>query len=69
MTGSAASGRRVVYLGGYAGRGRYEDGTRASVERILTIAQNQHRNAGLDWTCFEAAALVSCGSPSRPRRD
>jgi three-Cys-motif partner protein len=52
MTGSAARGRRVVYLDGYAGRGRYEDGTRASVERILTIAQNQHRNAGLDWTCF-----------------
>lgn len=64
MTGSAARGRRVVYLDGYAGRGRYEDGTRASVERILTIAQNQHRNAGLGWTCFfveqddESAAVL-----------
>jgi three-Cys-motif partner protein len=52
MTASAGRRRQVVYLDGYAGRGRYADGTRASVERILTIAQNQHRTIGLDWTCF-----------------
>lgn len=64
MAGSAARGRRVVCLDGYAGRGRYEDGTRASVGQILTIAENQHRDAGLDWTCFfveqddESAAVL-----------
>lgn len=39
-TGSQAAG--VVYLDGYAGRGRYEDGTAASAERILQIAENQN---------------------------
>ena len=38
-TGSRAPG--VVYLDGYAGRGRYEDGTPGSAERILQIAENQ----------------------------
>jgi len=38
-TGSHAVG--VVYLDGYAGRGRYEDGTPASAELILQIAVNQ----------------------------
>ena len=38
-TGSTAPG--VVYLDGYAGRGRYEDGRPASAERILQIAENQ----------------------------
>ena len=38
-TGSKAPG--VVYLDGYAGRGRYEDETPGSAERILQIAQHQ----------------------------
>jgi three-Cys-motif partner protein len=38
-TGSQSAG--VVYLDGYAGRGRYEDGTPASAERILQIAVKQ----------------------------
>jgi three-Cys-motif partner protein len=40
-TGSRAPG--VVYLDGYAGRGRYEDGTPGSAERILQIAEEQGR--------------------------
>lgn len=38
-TGSQAAS--VVYLDGYAGRGRYDDGTAASAERILQVAENQ----------------------------
>lgn len=38
-TGSQAEG--VVYLDGYAGRGRYEDGRPASAELILQIAESQ----------------------------
>lgn len=38
-TGSVASG--VVYLDGYAGRGRYQNDKPASAERILQIAENQ----------------------------
>ena len=38
-TGSRAPG--VVYLDGYAGRGRYQDGRPASAEQILQIAENQ----------------------------
>jgi three-Cys-motif partner protein len=38
-TASRATG--VVYLDGYAGRGRYDDGSPASAERILRIAQSQ----------------------------
>lgn len=50
MTGSI--GRRVVYLDGYAGRGRYTDGTPASAEKILMAAQSQFERVGLAWTCF-----------------
>ncbi|MEV0826350.1 three-Cys-motif partner protein TcmP [Nonomuraea rubra] len=35
MVGSTAKGRRLVVLDGFAGRGRYPDGTPASAERIL----------------------------------
>ena len=48
-TGSAAPG--VVYLDGYAGRGRYEDGRPASAERILQIAENQ-RSRGISYRLF-----------------
>src|SRR3954464_918823 len=50
MTGSI--GRRVVYLDGYAGRGRYTDGTPASAEKIMMVAQQQFERVGLAWTCF-----------------
>jgi three-Cys-motif partner protein len=48
-TGSAAPG--VVYLDGYAGRGRYEDGSPASAERILQISENQGR-IGVSYRLF-----------------
>jgi three-Cys-motif partner protein len=48
-TGSAAPG--VVYLDGYAGRGRYDDGSPASAERILQIAENQGAK-GINYRLF-----------------
>jgi three-Cys-motif partner protein len=48
-TGSRAPG--VVYLDGYAGRGRYQDGRPASAERILQIAENQG-NQGINYRLF-----------------
>lgn len=51
MTSSRA-GRRVVFLDGYAGRGRYENGQAGSAERILQIAEHQMRSVGLAWTCY-----------------
>jgi three-Cys-motif partner protein len=52
MTGSRATARRVVFLDGFAGRGRYRDGSPASAERILRIAQNQGERRTVFWTCF-----------------
>lgn len=52
MTGSRRAGHRVVFLDGYAGRGRYANGEPASAERILMMAQAQHASVGLAWTCF-----------------
>jgi len=52
MTGSRAQARRVVFLDGYAGRGRYQDGSPASAERILKIAQHQGAAGAVSWTCF-----------------
>ncbi len=48
-TGSKSNG--VVYLDGYAGRGRYEDGTPGSAERILQIAEEQSRR-GIGYRLF-----------------
>jgi three-Cys-motif partner protein len=48
-TGSRAHG--VVYLDGYAGRGRYQDGSPASAERILQIAENQGAR-GISYRLF-----------------
>lgn len=50
MTGSIA--RRVVYLDGYAGRGRYTDGKPASAEKIMMVAQAQFERVGLAWSCY-----------------
>jgi hypothetical protein len=52
MTGSRSEARRVVYLDGFAGRGRYDDGSPASPERILRIAQHQGTKGTVAWTCF-----------------
>jgi len=51
MTGSRA-GKRVVFLDGFAGRGRFGDGSPASAERILRIAQHQGDKGTVTWTCF-----------------
>ena len=48
-TGSQAAS--VVYLDGYAGRGRYDDGTPASAELILQIAENQNAS-GIHYRIF-----------------
>ncbi len=48
-TGSKSNG--VVYLDGYAGRGRYDDGTPGSAERILQIAEDQARG-GITYRLF-----------------
>jgi three-Cys-motif partner protein len=48
-TGRVASG--AVYLDGYAGRGRYEDGTPGSAERILQIAEF-HGERGIPYKLF-----------------
>jgi three-Cys-motif partner protein len=65
MTGSRATAKRVVFLDGFAGRGRYKDGSPASAERILRIAQRQGASGTVFWTCFfveleddSAAALI-----------
>ena len=64
MTGSRATARRVVFLDGFAGRGRYGDGSPASAERILRIAQGQGTSGTVYWTCFfvelddESAAVL-----------
>jgi three-Cys-motif partner protein len=42
----------VVFLDGFAGRGRYDDGSPASPERILRIAQHQGTKGTVAWTCF-----------------
>jgi hypothetical protein len=52
MTGSRSTEKRVVFLDGYAGRGRYEDGTPGSAERIMKIAYHQFATANLAWTCY-----------------
>ena len=43
ITGSRAPGRRVVVLDGFAGRGRYRDGSPASAELILQTSVNANR--------------------------
>jgi three-Cys-motif partner protein len=52
MTGSRSTAKRVVFLDGYAGRGRYDDGRPASAELVLRMAQNQGNKGTVAWTCF-----------------
>ncbi|MEV8393477.1 MULTISPECIES: class I SAM-dependent methyltransferase [unclassified Streptomyces] len=42
MTGTQSHDKRVVYLDGYAGEGRYENGEPASAEIALRVASH-HR--------------------------
>jgi hypothetical protein len=42
-TGSTSTKRSVVYLDGYAGRGRYENGAPGSAELILKVAEDYGR--------------------------
>ncbi|WP_326581666.1 three-Cys-motif partner protein TcmP (plasmid) [Actinacidiphila glaucinigra] len=51
MTGTQSHDRRVVYLDGYAGEGRYENGEPASAEIALQVAEH-HRAMGLNLSCF-----------------
>src|SRR5690348_5065034 len=51
MTSTQSQSRRVVYVDGYAGEGRYEDGDPASAEIALRVATH-HRSIGLDLSCF-----------------
>jgi three-Cys-motif partner protein len=51
MTGTQSQDRRVVYLDGYAGEGRYESGEPASAEIALRVASH-HRKLGLNLSCF-----------------
>lgn len=52
MTGLKTKQKRVVVLDGYAGRGRYEDGSPGSAERIMRIAHHQQTRNELAWTCY-----------------
>ncbi|MEV8289112.1 three-Cys-motif partner protein TcmP [Streptomyces niveus] len=52
MTGSHSHGKRVVYLDGYAGEGRYENGDPASAEIALRIASYLRFGPGLTLDCF-----------------
>ncbi|MDX2709723.1 hypothetical protein PV350_44020, partial [Streptomyces sp. PA03-6a] len=51
MTGTQSRDGRVVYLDGYAGEGRYENGEPGSAEIALRVAAH-HRSVGLNLSCF-----------------
>lgn len=48
---TGAKGRGVVYLDGYAGRGRYDNGSPGSAELILRIAEDQ-ASKGISYRLF-----------------
>lgn len=50
-TGSLSPDKRVVYLDGYAGTGRYESGDPGSAEIAMQVA-TAHLKQGLRWRCF-----------------
>jgi three-Cys-motif partner protein len=52
MTGSQSLEKRVVYLDGYAGEGRYENGDPASAEIALRVASYLQSKVGLTLDCF-----------------
>ncbi|MFJ9523754.1 three-Cys-motif partner protein TcmP [Kitasatospora sp. NPDC101801] len=53
MTGSRSRGE-VVYLDGYAGEGRYENGQSGSADKVLRIAADHQAKGLVHWTCFFA---------------
>jgi three-Cys-motif partner protein len=52
MTGTHSHDKRVVYLDGYAGEGRYENGDPASGEIALKVASSLRHRPGLTLECF-----------------
>ncbi|MGA5559224.1 three-Cys-motif partner protein TcmP [Streptomyces lavendulocolor] len=56
MTGTRSRDKRVVYLDGYAGEGRYENGEPASGEIALRVASYLRSQAGLTLECFFSEA-------------
>ncbi|MEU0969213.1 three-Cys-motif partner protein TcmP [Streptomyces sp. NPDC005917] len=52
MTGSQSQDKRVVYLDGYAGEGRYENGEPASAEIALRVASHFRARHGITVECF-----------------
>ncbi|MGW7210018.1 three-Cys-motif partner protein TcmP [Streptomyces sp. NPDC054837] len=52
MTGSHSDGKRVVYLDGYAGEGRYQSGEPASAEIALRVSSHFRARHGLTLECF-----------------
>ncbi|MEV7683247.1 three-Cys-motif partner protein TcmP [Streptomyces sp. NPDC088341] len=54
MTGTQSRDKRVVYLDGYAGEGRYENGEPASAEIALRVASHHRARHGLTLECFFA---------------
>ncbi|OQD57522.1 hypothetical protein BM536_001850 [Streptomyces phaeoluteigriseus] len=52
MTGSQSHDKRVVYLDGYAGEGRYENGEPASAEIALRVASHFRARHGVTVECF-----------------
>lgn len=52
MTGTQSHDKRVVYLDGYAGEGRYENGEPASAEIALRVASYLRGRPGLTLECF-----------------
>ncbi|MFJ3673783.1 three-Cys-motif partner protein TcmP [Streptomyces sp. NPDC090106] len=52
MTGAQSHDKRVVYLDGYAGEGRYENGEPASAEIALRVASNFRAQRGITLECF-----------------
>jgi three-Cys-motif partner protein len=52
MTGTHSHDKRVVYLDGYAGEGRYENGEPASAEIALRVASDLGHKPGLTLECY-----------------
>ncbi|MEU5757121.1 three-Cys-motif partner protein TcmP [Streptomyces sp. NPDC047829] len=52
MTASQTRDKRVVYLDGYAGEGRYENGDPASAEIALRVASHFRARHGITVECF-----------------
>lgn len=46
------TGAKLVYLDGYAGKGRYENGDPGSAEIVLKIASGQQLSLNKPWTLF-----------------